>query len=424
MGRADGAQGNIMAYESFSALNRILESAERKKKADQMQSLQMMQLAMGLKQYEEQKILESERYEDQLAHQVDLREHSQFLERERLKAANRERDHRDRVFDLEEKKANRQLDLAEWEHAQKKLSGLDMMNISKGTDIADRFLSNIGLTFSDDPNWQSEMKKVLMHKTRGLGMTDAQATRLVQSSVASSAGNFQRTLDIMKDINYAVGVFNAVQAKEVDPKEFSKEMSSLVDVYGKLGFFIPADDGSLQMIDKWDTLFEHSETVLQNRSNISTEMGELLKDDDTEIKLDIETFHYQAIEEAIKALDAAKATDDIDNLMDLWNEEEKVIPINSLNDKIDELQELQNRTMMGWDVGRSPQSIESEIGGLASELRDIQLKEIYLNDIPTDVSIVKALDELDLPATETNIDLMRGQMSYDRDYEEAPGLGF
>ena len=421
-----------MAYESFAALNRILESAERKRESDRVRSLQMLQLGIGLKQYEEGKTLESTRYTakttleasrhaEVLAAQTDIREHQQTL-------AIRTQDYQDKVLELKTDLQEAQLDEIKYKQIKEKLTGLDLLQTGSGQKIAKGFHFGLGLTPVDSDEWYSDMHKNLTSTRRGrLAMTDRQATMLLQSGMAASKGDFVPTLDLMREIDVSVRTFNEVITGRADSKSLNATMVGLIDIYGKLGVIEQLDRGEvdgiaisgLKFVKKWDTLFNHAESVRSNRAGIAKETRELLQDDDLALKFKTEEIEYELIDQSIKALDAAKAKNDLDDLLGLFENELKI----NKSETISDLDEKKHLIDIGWDVGQTKEQIDKQISILADKLRDENMQEIYRSKSPLDKAVFDALDDLELPHTDENIDLMKSQMTKDPDYEEAM-MGF
>lgn len=332
-----------MAYETFSSLNRILESAESKRRSDLEKSFATLQVAIGLKQYEDQQIryeetktLEASRHAEVLEHQIDVREHTQLMQR-------KAQEHQENVFTLESEIKRATLEKNAWDKTKAKLEAMDTMQLGSLQRISKGFHFGIGMPDVTEPETYKDMHDTLTSTRRGgLGMSEGDATRLLQSYLAAKAGDGAPTLELMRDIDVAVKTFNAIARGEASSSELKPYMASLVDKYGELGLLEPIlrpdntwtpgqikmwldqkgidnsevtkkadllklvpESDRIKFIDKWTTLFDHAEIVRGNRANIRKEAVQLLKDDDVEIQSKIELLEYERISESIKALEVA-----------------------------------------------------------------------------------------------------------------------
>ena len=245
--------------------------------------------------------------------------------------------------------------------------------------------------------------------------------------MAASKGDFVPTLNLMREIDVSVRTFNEVITGRADSKSLNATMVGLIDIYGKLGVIEQLDLGEvdgkaisgLKFVKKWDTLFNHAERVRSNRAGIAKETRELLQDDDLALKFKTEEIEYELIDHSIKALDASKAKNDLDDLLGLFENELKI----NKSETISDLDEKKHLIDIGWDVGQTKEQIDKQISILADKLRDENMQEIYRSKSPLDKAVFDALDDLELPHTDENIDLMKSQMTKDPDYEEAM-MGF
>ena len=401
-------------YQSFAQFDRLLQEGRRRRKEDQLEATRNLEIDIGMHQYEEKKILEAERHEEVREDIIDRREHAQLIDIANIEAKQRADKHQTDVFDLQKKVTDQKIMLGEYTHAKEKIASLDAMQTTNALRISDTFHSVLGTEpLEDNPDWYKDTHDFLT-KTRGkgLGFTDREATRLLQAALDSSKGNFQPTLSLIKDIHLAMGVFNSKPTKK---DMFTMEQLSLVEKYGKFGFFTINADGTLRISPKWDVLFNQSEIVSINRSGLAKDQYELAKTGDTEIEAELQMLEYEELQAMIKALDSMEESKTLEDMRNAFYEEREaeaagVTPSvfkteeakDDLSSSIDEYNQSVDRQRQAELTLSMLERTESKIG------IDTGVKRKELEKIIADEKAVQDIESVNAEQAEYKRDMFSG----------------
>jgi len=229
----------------------------------------------------------------------------------------------------------------------------------------------------------------------GAGMTSSESNRIV-SAVWSALGEANDPTGILSIAEELKGVQDySILQEGISPSDSSIRMHKAL---GSLGYFDNQERANRELagISK----------VIENKKNIRLEIFELAKGD-TEIDRDI------GVLESIPK----PSSDDVDMSKMLKKFEEsrkKDTSIKELSSNLHELNEKRRLAKTGWDVGESEEDLENEIADVAHSLREKHLEEIYSYGEPIDKEIFGALDKLNIPHTEENVEAMTKKLTLDQ----------
>ena len=95
------------------------------------------------------------------------------------------------------------------------------------------------------------------------------------------------------------------------------------------------------------------------------------------------------------------------DMLKKWEESKsKDKSVQELSSNLKELKEKRRLSRRGWDVDESEEDLEKEIKDAAQLLREKHLEEVSQFGEPTDKEVFGALDELGIPHSEENVDMM------------------
>ena len=225
----------------------------------------------------------------------------------------------------------------------------------------------------------------------GANMTASESNRIV-SAVWSALGEANDPTGILS----IAGELKGVQDYDILPEGLPPSSSSIRmhKALGSLGYFDNQERANRELAS--------ISKVIENKKNIRLEIFELAKGD-TEINRDI------GVLESIP-----KPEPDVDMASMLKKFEESRVQdksVKELSSNLSELDEKRRLSRQGWDVGESEEDIEKEIADVAHSLREKHLEEIYTFGEPVDKEIFGALDELDIPHSEENVEAMTKKLT-------------
>lgn len=226
----------------------------------------------------------------------------------------------------------------------------------------------------------------------GANMSSSESNRIV-SAVWSALGEANDPTGILSIAEELKGVqdYSILPEGVIPPSSSSIRMHEAI---GSLGYFENEERANRELAS--------ISKVIENKKNIRLEIFELAKGD-TEIDRDI------GVLESIP-----KPKPDVDMASMLKKFEESRVQdksVKELSSNLSELNEKRRLSMQGWDVGESEEDIEEKLKDVTHSLREKHLEEIYTFGEPIDKEIFGALDELDLPHTEENVEEMTGKLT-------------
>jgi len=225
----------------------------------------------------------------------------------------------------------------------------------------------------------------------GAGMTASESNRIV-SAVWSALGEANDPTGILSIAEELKGVQDySILQEGISPSDSSIRMHKAL---GSLGYFDNQERANRELAS--------ISKIIENKKNIRLEIFELAKGD-TEISRDI------GVLESIP-----KPEPDVDMASMLKKFEESRTQdksVKELSSNLSELDEKRRLSRQGWDIGESEEDIEKEIADVAHSLREKHLEEIYTFGEPVDKEIFGALDELDIPHSEENVEAMTKKLT-------------
>jgi len=225
----------------------------------------------------------------------------------------------------------------------------------------------------------------------GANMTATESNRIV-SAVWSALGEANDPTGILS----IAGELKGVQDYDILPEGIPPSSSSIRmhKALGSLGYFDNQERANRELAS--------ISKVIENKKNIRLEIFELAKGD-TEINRDI------GVLESIP-----KPEPDVDMASMLKKFEESRVQdksVKELSSNLSDLNEKHRLSLQGWDVGESEEDIEKEKADVVHSLREKHLEEIYTFGEPVDKEIFGALDELDIPHSEENVEAMTKKLT-------------
>jgi hypothetical protein len=220
----------------------------------------------------------------------------------------------------------------------------------------------------------------------GVGMSPSESNRIV-SAVWSAVGEANDPTGILSIAEELKGVQDyGILPEGIAPSSSSIRMHKAL---GSLGYFDNQERANRELAS--------ISKVIENKKNIRLEIFELAKGD-TEINRDI------GVLESIP-----KPEPDVDMASMLKKFEEsrkKDKSVQEISSNLKDLKEKRRLSMQGWDVDESEEDLEKEIKDAAQLLREKHLEEVSQFGEPADKEVFGALDELGIPHSEENVDMM------------------
>ena len=220
----------------------------------------------------------------------------------------------------------------------------------------------------------------------GADMSPSESNRIV-SAVWSAIGEANDPTGILSIAEELKGVQDySILPEGLTPSDSSIRMHKAL---GSLGYFDNQERANRELAS--------ISKVIQNKKNIRLEIFELAKGD-TEIDRDIGV---------LESIPKPEPDVDMADMLKKWEESKsKDKSVQELSSNLKELKEKRRLSRRGWDVDESEEDLEKEIKDAAQLLREKHLEEVSQFGEPTDKEVFGALDELGIPHSEENVDMM------------------
>ena len=406
-------------YQSFSALGTILESSLQKKRMDLDKAFKALNISMEsdlLKEKIAQQSFENEIQMEQLAMQQKV--HANQLENSRL----------NRELSLEKSK------LDKWNQTNEKLNLLETEALKSATLSSDSFHSALGTKFSENEDWADNLNKAL----KKLEVDEIYRSRLINSAVSASGGNYVDTSMLLEELQQSVNQFNEEQAF------LTPDMKKLLSFYTKMGVLVEEFDksgvstGKLVPSTRYSNIISSSLESANNMRSVSKERNELILEDDVDIQSKIDLKDYKRLENELKTLDLVETDNELERLKkQILRNQSEFDPDAGMNvgqvevnknlsdeykewdDNVDKLKEvrnsielLQNRVLgniQDPDLNQKIESLEKMENELIEVIETNKATIDLLTEDKRDQDAIRTLNLLGVESSDDNIEAVKMQ---------------